>query len=65
MKEIYNNKIEEIRNKVIDYYGTAMPFNPMALMDLNGCSKMTDEEILEEAIKLKIISKNDLNNIKN
>ena len=65
MKEIYNHKIEEIRNKVIDYYGTAMNFNPIALMDLNRCSKMTDEEILEEAIKLKIISKNDLNNIKN
>ena len=64
MKERYNNKIEEIRNKVIDYYGTSMNFNPIALMDLNRCSKMTDEEILEEAIKLKIISKNDLNNIK-
>lgn len=57
------NKIKEIRKKVLDYYGTAMHFYSAARIDLDRCSKMETEELLEEAIKLKIISRNDINNL--
>ena len=57
------NKIKEIRKKVLDYYGTAMHFHPAARMDLDRCAKMETEELLEEAINLKIISRTDINNL--
>ena len=57
------NKIKEIRKKVLDYYGTAMHFHPVARMDLDRCAKLDTEELLEEAIKLKIISRSDINNL--
>lgn len=64
MKVIFDyNKIKEIRKKVLDYYGTAMHFHSAARIDLDRCSKMETEELLEEAIKLKIISSNDINNL--
>lgn len=57
------NKIKEIRKKVLDYYDTAMHFHPVARMDLDRCAKLDTEELLEEAIKLKIISRSDINNL--
>jgi len=57
------NKVKEIKKKVLDYYGTAIHFNPVARMDLDRCAKMENEEILEEAIKLRIISRSDINNL--
>ena len=57
------NKIKEIRKKVLDYYGTAMHFHPVSRMDLDRCAKLDTEELLEEAIKLRIISRSDINNL--
>ena len=48
--------IEELREALIDYYGTAM-FNasPLAIFDLEKVKRMTDEEIIKEAIKVGLI----------
>ena len=45
-------KIEELREKLKDYYGTAMVSGmPMAVIDLAKLENMDDGEILEEAEK--------------
>lgn len=45
-------KIEELRQKLRDYYGTAMTSGmPMAVIDLARVERMDDEEVLEEAEK--------------
>ena len=45
-------KIEELREKLRDYYGTAMVSGmPMAVVDLAKLENMDDDEILEEAKK--------------
>ena len=47
--------IEELRKELEDYYGTAMVSGmPMAVIDLSRVSKMSDEEIEEEARKLHL-----------
>lgn len=44
---------EELREKLTDYYGTAMVNGfPMAMADLNGLDRMDDEEIRELAEEL-------------
>ena len=47
-----NYNVEELRNLLKDYYGTAM-FNgfPMAVIDLGKVDRMSDEEVIKEAIK--------------
>ena len=46
---------EELREKLTDYYGTAMMNGfPMAMADLNGLDSMDDEEIRELAEELGI-----------
>ena len=47
--------IEELREKIKDYYGTAMQFNSIAISNLSNIDNMTDEEIIEEAKKLHLI----------
>lgn len=47
--------IDELRDKLLDYYGTAMGFYPVAVMDLARVENMSDEEVIEEAIKLGYI----------
>ena len=47
--------IEELREKIKDYYGTAMQFNPIAICDYSNVDNMTDEEVIEEAKKLHLI----------
>ena len=49
------DEIKKVRDKVLDYYGTARLFYKAAGGDLERCLKMNDEQILEEARKLKII----------
>ena len=45
--------MEELREKLTDYYGTAMVNGfPMAMADLNGLDRMDDEEIRELAEEL-------------
>ena len=46
---------EELRQKVMDYYGTAMTSGmPLAAIDLVRTEHMSDEEIRKEADKLRI-----------
>ena len=46
------DEIEELREKLKDYYGTAMASDiPMAVLDLARVERMDDREILEEAEK--------------
>ena len=47
--------IEEVRKELEEYYGTAMMEMPMAVMDLARVSAMSDEEVIAEAKKKKII----------
>ncbi|MFI3307067.1 MAG: hypothetical protein R3Y21_00725 [Mycoplasmatota bacterium] len=50
-------EIKLIRKKVMDFYLSAMPFNYLSVIDVERCDKMDDNEIIVEAIKLKIITK--------
>ena len=47
--------IKRLREKLIDYYGSAMPFVPMATADVIRIERMTDDEIVKEARKLGMI----------
>ena len=47
-----NDNTEELREKLKDYYGTAMVSgNPMAVIDLSRVEDMDEEEIRREAEK--------------
>ena len=48
--------VDHIRDLLKDYYGTAM-FNgfPMAIVDLGKVDRMSDEEVIKEAIKIGIL----------
>ena len=46
-------EIELLREKLLDYYGSAMHIFPMAIADVARVEQMSDEEIIEEAKKLK------------
>ncbi len=48
-------EIEELREKLEDYYGTAMASGmPMAVIELSEVSSMSDEEVMERAEELHI-----------
>ncbi len=48
-----DERAEELREKLSDYYGTAMASGmPMAVIDLSRIDRMTDEEIEKEAEKI-------------
>lgn len=48
----YEIDIDKLRSDLEDYYGTAMFSGfPMAVMDLNEVSRMTDRELVELAEK--------------
>ena len=51
---MYN--IEELKERLINYYGTAM-YNgfPMAVIELSRIENMSDEEIIREARKIGLI----------
>ena len=49
-----DERIEELREKLTDYYGSAMMENPMAAADLIRVENMSDEEIVREAEKNRI-----------
>lgn len=53
--EYMSNEIENLRKKLIDYYGSATPFFPIATADVIRIEQMTDKEIIEEAQKLRIV----------
>ena len=41
--------IETLRKDLIDYFGTAMQFNPKAIMDLTKVENASPEELVEIA----------------
>ena len=48
----YDDETEELREKLKDYYGTAMMSgNPMAVMDLSRVENMDEQQLREEAEK--------------
>ena len=47
--------VEYLRDRLEDYYGTAMQQFPMAVMDLGRVGHMSDAEIAAEARKIGII----------
>lgn len=40
---------EKLRKDLIDYFGTAMSFSPMAIMDLSRVEFASDDELVEIA----------------
>lgn len=42
--------IERLRKDLINYYGTATSFNPVAFMDIIKIENATDEELIQIAI---------------
>ena len=40
---------EKLRKDLIDYFGTAMSINPMAIMDLSRVESASDYELVEIA----------------
>ena len=47
--------VEEIRNELADYYGTAMMNGfPMAVMELSDIENLSDDEIFELAEEIGI-----------
>ena len=42
---------EKLRKDLIDYFGTAMSCNPMAIMDLSRVESASDDELVEIALK--------------
>lgn len=47
--------VEELRDKLRDYYGTAMTSGfPMAVIDLGNVDELSDEEVKEEIRKNRI-----------
>ena len=47
--------IKRLRKKLLDYYGSATPFFPMATADVIRIERMTDDEIVKEARNLGMI----------
>ena len=50
-----NNGVDYLREKLIDYYGSATPFFPVAYADVVRIEQMSDDEIIEAAEKLNLI----------
>lgn len=47
--------IKKLRKKLLDYYGSAMPFFPVATAEVIRVEQMSDEEIIEEAERLNLV----------
>ena len=43
--------VDSLREDLINYFGTAMQYNKMAMMDLIKVEKASDEEVVNIAIK--------------
>jgi hypothetical protein len=50
-----NNGVDYLREKLIDYYGSATPFFAVAHADVVRIEHMSDDEIIEEAGNLNLI----------
>lgn len=43
--------IDKLRNDLVDYFGTAMQYNPVAMMELIKVENASDEELINIALK--------------
>lgn len=43
--------IERLRDDLIDYFGTAAMFNPVAYMNVSEVERATDEELIDIALQ--------------
>lgn len=46
-----NIDYERLREDLINYFGTAMSFNPIAIMNLSEVKQATNEKLIQIAIK--------------
>ncbi len=46
--------VDRLRKDLIEYFGTAMSYNPVAMMDLIKIEKATDQEIINIALNNNI-----------
>ena len=53
--EAQGQELSDIRNAMLDYYGTAMQQNPLAAMDLGRIGQMSGEELIQEAQAVGIL----------
>lgn len=65
-----NIDYDKLRKDLIDYYGTAMSFNPIALMELSEVEHCSNQKLIEIALKnrfdlSKYIEKNKTYNYRN
>ena len=52
MGDYTSQEIKQLRKKILDYYGSASPFFPLATADVARVENMSDDEIIREAKKL-------------
>lgn len=43
--------VDELRADLVNYFGTATSYNPLAMVDLIKVEKASDEEIVQIALK--------------
>ena len=43
--------VEELRKDLIDYFGTAMQYNPIVMMDLVKIENASDEQVVQIAMQ--------------
>lgn len=48
-------EIREIRKILIDYFGTALPLNHCAIIDLSSIEQMSDDEVVKRALEYGLI----------
>ena len=53
--EYTEREIKQIRERLIDYYGSATPFFSIASADVIRVEQMSDEKVIEEAKRLRLI----------
>lgn len=53
--EYTEREIKQIRERLIDYYGSATPFFSIASADVIRVEQMSDEKVIEEAKHLRLI----------
>ena len=46
-----NINFEKLRKDLVDYFGTAMSFNPMAVINLSDVECASNEKLIDIAIK--------------
>lgn len=53
--EYTEREVKQIRERLIDYYGSAIPFFSIASADVIRVEQMSDEKVIEEAKRLRLI----------